>query len=154
MPTDSTQNSYYIDPDSASETARLINQAHMLTEAMGGPLADHKDITHIHDILDLACGPGEWVLELASRYPEKQVMGVDISQRMLEYAQLQALRNHRHNAHFREMDIFKQPLEGIVNLNFSLDEFSPPGPHEKSFREPSFREIWGDAPLSYEIPCN
>lgn len=112
MSTDSTQetNHYFTDPESAPEMARLIKQAHMLTEAMGGPVADEKHLAHVHDILDVACGPGEWVLELASMYPDKQITGVDISQRMIEYAKMQALRNQLHNAHFQEMDMLQTPL--------------------------------------------
>jgi ubiquinone/menaquinone biosynthesis C-methylase UbiE len=65
-------------------------------------------------------------------YPEKQVTGVDISQRMLEYAQLQALRNQLHNAHFREMDILKQPLEfsphtfDLINMRLISSMFRTP----------------------------
>jgi ubiquinone/menaquinone biosynthesis C-methylase UbiE len=112
MSTDSTQNvnNYFTDPESATEMARLIKQAHMLTEEMGGSLADQQHLTHAHDILDLACGPGEWVIELASMYPDKQVTGIDVSQRMIEYAKMQALRNQLHNAHFKEMDILQTPL--------------------------------------------
>ena len=104
---DSSQEIYFTDPESASEMARLTRQAHLLTKVMGGPLTDLPDVAHLHDILDLACGPGAWVLEVASMYPDKQVVGVDVSQLMINYAHFQAAQHGLHNAHFRVMDILK-----------------------------------------------
>lgn len=103
-------NSYFTDPESAAEMARLTRQAHLLTEVMGGPLSEHSDLAGVHDILDLACGPGAWVLEVAATHCDKQVTGVDISQLMIDYANFQASQHAINNAHFRVMDIL-HPLE-------------------------------------------
>lgn len=103
-------NSYFTDPESASEMARLTKQAHLLTEVMGGPLSEHSDLTDVHNILDLACGPGAWALEVAATHRDKQVTGVDVSQLMIDYANFQASQHAINNAHFRVMDIL-HPLE-------------------------------------------
>jgi ubiquinone/menaquinone biosynthesis C-methylase UbiE len=101
---------YYTNPENAAEMARLIKQARLLTKEMGGPLSEQTDLTQVHNILDLACGPGEWVLETARLYPKKQVIGVDISRLMIDYARFQAAQHNMNNAHFRVMDILK-PLD-------------------------------------------
>ncbi|QBD77580.1 class I SAM-dependent methyltransferase [Ktedonosporobacter rubrisoli] len=101
---------YFTDPESASEMARLTKQARLLTEVMGGPLAEQAEPALFQDIIDLACGPGEWVLEVAFEYPDKQVTGVDVSQLMIDYARFQVSQHKLNNAHFKVMDILK-PLE-------------------------------------------
>src|SRR5436853_6782835 len=107
MPQD--QNAYFTDPENAAEMARLTKQARMLTQVMGGPLTEQTDLSQVHDILDLACGPGEWVLETASQYPDKRVTGVDISHLMIEYARFQAQQHHLDNAQFKSRNI----LDGL-----------------------------------------
>lgn len=106
MPQDQ-RNAYFTDPENAAEMVRLTRQARLLTKAMGGPLSEQNDLSHIRDILDLACGPGEWVLETATRYPDKRVTGVDISRLMIDYARLQALQNQVGNARFKVMNILE-----------------------------------------------
>ncbi|GAC1695372.1 MAG: hypothetical protein PVS3B1_34000 [Ktedonobacteraceae bacterium] len=102
--------SYFTDPESASEMARLTKQARLLTDVMGGPLGEQASMADLEDVLDLACGPGEWVLEVAAAHPDKQVTGVDISQLMINYATFQATQRGVHNAHFKVMDILR-PLD-------------------------------------------
>ncbi len=90
--------------------ARLTKQARQLTEEMGDLLTEQANLANIHDIVDLACGPGEWVLEMAATYPEKQITGVDISRLMIDYAHFQATQHTLNNAHFKVMDLL-EPLE-------------------------------------------
>lgn len=104
------KSSYFTDPESASEMARLSKQARLLTEVMGGPLAEQASLADVRDILDLACGPGAWVLEVATTHRDKQVTGVDVSQLMIDYANFQAAQHTINNAHFRVMDILR-PLD-------------------------------------------
>ena len=104
------QKNYYTDPENAAEMARLTKQARLLTKAMGGPLAEQHHLERVHDILDLACGPGEWAMETATMYPDKRVTGVDISRLMITYADFQARQHNINNVQFRTMDIL-QPLE-------------------------------------------
>ena len=120
---------YVIDAESAAEMARLSLQARLTTEAMNGAYPD--DISSSpHAILDIACGPGEWLLNLASRYPQAEVIGVDISRRMIEYAQAQAKMRNLTNATFRVMDV-TQPLDftdglfDFINARFLFGFMNP-----------------------------
>lgn len=112
-----TSNGYVINQELVEEMVRLNRQGHFLTECMGGPLAEQKDLSGLHDLLDLACGPGEWVLHVAQAYPDKHVVGVDLSKRMIEYASVQAEAENIH-ASFRVMDITK-PLD-FPDASFDL----------------------------------
>ncbi|WP_376795601.1 class I SAM-dependent methyltransferase [Thermogemmatispora sp.] len=80
---------------------RLVN------EVMGGVLPEGVDGRRLGSILDLACGPGGWVLEAAQRYPWAQVTGVDISETLIQYARAQAQVQGLSNARFEVMDLLK-----------------------------------------------
>jgi len=116
MPTDPTEreDTYVIDPENAAETARLMYQAQLLNKELGGLFPKGLDLSNVHDILDIACGPGGWVLDVAYEHPEMQVMGVDISQTTVEYARAQAWSRGLSNVNFRIMDVLK-PLDFADN---------------------------------------
>jgi tRNA G46 methylase TrmB len=59
---------YQLDAENAAEMARLTKQARMLS-TMLGLLPETVDLTRSSLVLDLGCGPGEWVLEMARRSP-------------------------------------------------------------------------------------
>ena len=86
---------YFADQEDMRELVRLLKQGQMLTETAGGVLPEQDDLRRFHDILDLACGPGEWVMALSKASPLLHIVGVDLSQRMIEYAQslIPAARN-------------------------------------------------------------
>ncbi len=113
---DSSQSasSYFIDAENAAEMARLTNQDRVVTKSMGGLFPPQLDLSSIHDILDIACGPGGWALEVAKAYPGKQVIGIDISQLMVEYANYQARIQELPNVRFKIMDVLK-PLDFASN---------------------------------------
>jgi len=98
-------NTYIFDADSTTELARLINQERMTTQAMGGPLSGISDPEVLRNILDLGCGPGGWVLDVAFALSEAEVEGVDISRAMVNYANARARTQQRPNASFGMMDI-------------------------------------------------
>jgi len=102
-----SESTYVIDSESGVETARLMHQDRLITEQLGGLFPVEIDSSRISDILDLACGPGGWVLDVAHAYPKIQVVGVDISQSMVRYANAQALAQGLDNAHFKVMDVLK-----------------------------------------------
>src|SRR5690348_17634887 len=106
---DEQYNSYVIDAESAAEMARLMRQDQAMTAGMGGPLTE-IDLSEVQSVLDLACGPGGWPLELAYTYSDMEIVGVDISERMIAYAQSQAQVQQRSNISFHVMDILK-PLD-------------------------------------------
>jgi len=127
MPNEPTSNesTYVIDSESGAEMARLMVQDRILTEGMGGLFTELPDdlLARAHDILDIACGPGGWVLDVAFRYPKINVVGIDISKQLVDYARAQARVRWLENAHFQVMDVLK-PLDfddesiDLVNIRF------------------------------------
>lgn len=101
-----TKNTYLNDPESGAEMARLLDQDHTLTTCMGGLLPEQSTTTleTLRDVLDIACGPGGWVQEVAFAHPHIEVTGIDISHAMIEHAGMQANIQHLENAHFEVMD--------------------------------------------------
>src|SRR6266581_2274200 len=100
------KNTYFIDPESGAEMARLLDQDRLVTKGMGGLFSGFSDseVSSMQRILDVACGPGGWAQEVAFAYPEKEVVGFDISQTMINYARAQALAQGLQNVSFRVMD--------------------------------------------------
>jgi len=114
---------YFNDPENVAEMARLLGQDRLITQGMGGLFSERFDLSGIHRILDVACGPGGWALEVALTYPEIEVVGVDVSLVMINYANAQARVQGLNNARFQVMDIQK-PLNfpdgsfDLVNARF------------------------------------
>lgn len=114
---------YFNDPESGGEMARLISQDRLITKGMGGLFPERSNLSGIHRILDAAGGPGGWALEVASTYPEIEVVGFDVSRVMIDYARAQAQVRGLDNADFVVMDIQK-PLDfpnecfDLVNARF------------------------------------
>jgi ubiquinone/menaquinone biosynthesis C-methylase UbiE len=114
---------YFIEAENAAEMARLINQDRIITRSMGGFFPPNIDLSNIHDILDIACGPGGWALDVARAYPDKRVTAIDISQIMVAFARYQAAQMEIPNVHFQVMTIL-QPLAfvdqifDLVNVRF------------------------------------
>ena len=121
-------NNYVIDAESPTEMARLIQLDRMITNGMGGPLTDIPQRL-MHDILDIACGPGGWVLDVAFSFPYVEVAGIDISRTMIDYANARARTQRLHNASFGVMDI-TQPIDfpdtafDLVNTRFLIGVLS------------------------------
>src|SRR5579875_357918 len=78
------------DRNNDEELQRLTIQDQATTSIMGGPLAEQADPTMFQRVLDVGCATGGWAIELAQRYPWMQVVGIDISERMVRYAQRRA----------------------------------------------------------------
>ncbi len=106
------ENTYVFDAESASETTRLMLQDRQMTRGMGGPFAERNssDFAKMHDILDIACGSGGWVLDVAYEHPHIQVEGIDTSRTLIEYARASAHSQNLTNAHFTIMNAL-QPME-------------------------------------------
>jgi ubiquinone/menaquinone biosynthesis C-methylase UbiE len=99
------ESTYFVDAENAAEMARLMSQARQVTENMGSLFPPHIDISSLHHVFDLACGPGQWVLDVAHSYPHIQVTGGDISQLMIAYAT--TLARDVPNANFQIIDAQK-----------------------------------------------
>lgn len=72
-------------------------------------------------VLDLACGPGPLLLELAPLYPSTRFIGADLSSEMLQYLACEAKRRGLNNVFTLEEDIRTLPSiqEGQVDLVIS-----------------------------------
>lgn len=117
------RNMYIIDPEAEAEMARLMRQDRLITRGMGGIFPEKPDLSNVQRILDVACGPGGWVLDTAYTYSDVEVVGVDISERMVTYASAQARAQQRSNARFRVMDAlepFDFPDESFDLVNARL----------------------------------
>jgi SAM-dependent methyltransferase len=113
-----SDNVYFNDPENVAEMARLLGQDRLITKGMGGLFSERFDLSGIHSILDLACGPGGWALEVAFTHPKIEVVGVDVSRAMIDYANAQVRVQGLDNASFQVMDIQK-PL-GFPDGSFDL----------------------------------
>ncbi|HZR38789.1 MAG TPA: methyltransferase domain-containing protein [Ktedonobacteraceae bacterium] len=106
----SREGSYVLDSESAVEMTRLIEQYSRVIQTMGGPFSGLPELPRDAKVLDLACGPGGWVLDVAFERPDIEVAGIDISRIMVDYANARARTMHLSNASFGVMDITK-PLD-------------------------------------------
>jgi ubiquinone/menaquinone biosynthesis C-methylase UbiE len=117
------ENTYVIDTESSAEMARLMRQDQLVTQEMGGLFPEGMDFAGVERIVDIACGPGGWVLETAFEHRDIEVVGVDISHKMISYAQAQARAQNLANASFSVMNVL-EPLDfpddsfDIVNVRF------------------------------------
>src|SRR5579884_120813 len=120
-----SENTYVMPSENAAEMARLIDQDRLVTEAMGGLFPPDLDPKAVRAVLDVACGPGGWVREVAYQYPDIQVTGIDISQTMIDYANGFVRVEGLDNAQFQIMDA-TQPLAfsdgsfDVVNARFMV----------------------------------
>ena len=73
-------------PENEGEVARQLLLHHKLSDFLDGPLPSVVDLEHVHDVLDVACGVGGWVSEMASLYPSLHVVGIDTRAFFLEQA--------------------------------------------------------------------
>jgi ubiquinone/menaquinone biosynthesis C-methylase UbiE len=132
---------YYILGDSNTEMVHLIEQDRNFNTSMGGLLPEQPEesLSRIHHVLDVACGPGGWALELAQAYPHMQVTGIDVSPGMIDYANVQAHASGLDNASFKVGNI-TEPLDfpddsfDLVNARH-IEEVIPVAAFPQLFKE-------------------
>lgn len=121
------EDTYALDPEDTAEMLRLMNQDRLVTQGMGGlfPELDNQLPKGFRRIIDIGCGPGSWALNVAYEYPEAEVVGLDVSKRMIKFAHTQAQTEGRENAIFMEGNLLK-PLPfpdnsfDLVNARFMV----------------------------------
>jgi SAM-dependent methyltransferase len=87
-----------------SEMARLMGQDQVFNSYM--PLVPPDVVLpEAGSALDIACGPGGWAMELAFHYPEMRIVGVDINEQLIDYAQAMARVQGLDNVTFRPMNV-------------------------------------------------
>jgi len=116
----------YVIHDSEKELTRLMIHDRLMTALMGGVLSEQADPTVFHRVLDVGCGPGGWIMELAQTYPEMSLVGIDINKHMIEYARAQTQAHHVDDrVKFRAMDAllileFPTGYFDLVNLRYGF----------------------------------
>ena len=117
---------YFVqDRSNEEELERLRAQDQMVTTGMGGVLPNELDPGMFHRVLDVGCGTGGWIINMAQQYPTMSLIGIDISIRMIEYAREQAIAAHVDDrVEFHRMDAllmleFPYDFFDLVNLRFS-----------------------------------
>jgi len=100
---------FVADTESGETMTWLLNFDKIINNGLRRTLSERSDFSGIKTILDLACGPGGWVLEVARQHPDIEVTGIDISESMIRFAKAQATSRGYGNASFMVMDV-KKPL--------------------------------------------
>jgi ubiquinone/menaquinone biosynthesis C-methylase UbiE len=115
------------DRSNLEELRRLQVQEHLVTVALGGVLPEQSDPARFQHVLDVACGAGGWLIELAKTTPTiSQLIGVDISRRMIEVARAEAeAQQVQERVGFRLMDAlrvfeFSADAFDLTNMRFAL----------------------------------
>jgi len=115
---------YVLNADTPTEMVRLATQGQLLTEAMGGLFPERgESLAGVERLLDVACGPGDWAIAVARDYYPVQVVGIDISRQMVEYATARAQSMGFDNCSFQVMDAtgpldFSGASFDLVNARF------------------------------------
>ncbi len=119
---------YFVqDRSSADERTRVEIQDTMITNAMGGVLPEQSDPSQLRRVIDVGCGTGGWLIELAKTYPAIELLvGADISIDMITYARENARTQQvSDRTEFHVMDALRMiefPEEhfDLVNQRFGL----------------------------------
>ncbi len=99
------------------ELTRLTLQDRLLTTQMGGLLPEQPDPTRFQHVLDVGCGTGDWLLQLASISPSTSGVGIDINPYMVQYARFRAAHHS-----LSERVVF-QVMDALSPLAFSDNSF-------------------------------
>ncbi|MBV9257292.1 MAG: class I SAM-dependent methyltransferase [Ktedonobacteraceae bacterium] len=110
---------YINDTESAGELARLDHQAGLVTEAIGLVPHELRKI-QFKKILDIGCGSGRWALDVAYRYPDAEIVGIDISKTLVDYASARARTTQRNNLTFIQFDALQGKVGDLGTGSYDL----------------------------------
>ena len=89
-----------------------------LLQVQGGRLhPEHIAVNTMESVLDLGCGTGEWIFELAKRYPKLRIYGIDSNEKLLHQAKVRRNTSSLRQVELRHMDL----LQGLPIPNASID---------------------------------
>lgn len=107
VPFDQVSDYYPADPNSLDELVRLLTQDSFMNQRLryaqpheNSLLPPSFCVTSETTILDLGCGPGGWVLEVAHAFPQCTVLGLDSNRQSIEFARKLAITEQANNADF------------------------------------------------------
>lgn len=79
------------DRSSEAEMIRLRLQDELLTRVTGGVLPEQEDPTQFQRVIDIGCGTGGWIIEVAKTHPQiEELVGIDVSSTLVRYARAHA----------------------------------------------------------------
>jgi len=107
-------------PEEPMEIVRQMKQHWMLARCLGGPLPTSIDLSEVKRVLDLGCGAGDWVLEMAHRHRDIEFTGIDQKCSLIEYARARAESQKLENADFVSYDIFSLSESSFPSESFDL----------------------------------
>jgi SAM-dependent methyltransferase len=110
---------YINDANAPGELSRIDHQAGLVTQAIGHLPYELRGI-RFKRILDLGCGSGRWALDMAYRYPNAEIVGVDISPLLVEYARARANTMNRANVTFLPFDALERDLSELGTGRYDL----------------------------------
>ena len=102
--------SSYADTEHWSELVLALHRDQTYNTELEDLFPIGLDVSSVHDVLDIGCGPGGWVHSAVKKYPHVKGIGIDISQRMIEHARLLAQAEGTSRIEFLVMDA-TQPLQ-------------------------------------------
>ncbi len=87
----------------SDEVKRMLRLDRLLCEELRGPLPREIEMRRVRKVLDVACGPGGWVHEMATRYPRIQISGIDNNPYYISQARL--ITGGMRNVNFQVQDM-------------------------------------------------
>lgn len=92
------------------ELTRLHVLERMFISGVRGVWPDQPDPVRFQRVLDVGCGAGGWLMELARNFPDiEQLVGVDMSECMLSSARTRASAQHlEKRVSFQMLDVLRQ----------------------------------------------
>lgn len=114
--------------ENEAEVARLMLQHRRLTELMGDVLPPTLDLAQIRRVLDVGCGVGAWVYEMAWRHPDMRLVGIDKSAFFIDQAQKHIFGNLPNitylaqDMHHLEGEIFAPNSFDLIHMRFLVGE--------------------------------
>lgn len=95
---------YFLDVNTWEEEVRVRDQAYRLNKLYPISEVMRPRISQMERIFDLGCGSGTWAMDRAREFPMCHFYGLDLSERMIKYAQVQAQANRVENVTFQVGD--------------------------------------------------
>ncbi len=89
-----------------------------LLQVQGGRLHPEQiAVNTMQSVLDLGSGRGEWIFDLAKRYPKLRIYGIDSDEEVLRQAKVRRNTSSLHQVELRQMNL----LQGLPMPDASID---------------------------------